>query len=234
MKIVFTPDWFLGQDFLIEIFSFMILFLFFFFSVKSYKLDKNKKVLYLGLGFLLIALGEISTILTKFVLYYDTTFTQNIGQMIITYEAVKSVDIFYYLGFFLHKFLILFGLYIIYKLPLKKISGDFFLTTYFIAISALLSHSLYYIYHLTALIFLFLIINNYCKVYKKNKSANTKILITAFSLLATSQIIFMLSKLPQLYVAAQNIQLISYITLLILIMRISKNGKKKKQNRDNI
>ncbi len=234
MKIVFTPDWFLGQDFLIEIFSFMILFLFFFFSIKSYKLSKNKKVLFLGLGFLLIALGELSTILTKLVLYYDTTLTQNVGQIVITYEVVKSVDIFYHLGFFLHKFFTLFGLYIIYRLPLRKISSDFFLTTYFIIASALLSQSFYYVYHLTALIFLFLIINNYCRIYKKNKLVNTKILIIAFSLLAISQIIFILSKLPQLYVVAQNIQLVSYITLLILILRISKNGKKKKQDRNNI
>jgi len=234
MKIVFTPDWFLGQDFLIEIFSFMILFLFFFFSIKSYKLSKNKKVLYLGIGFLLIAIGELSTILTKLVLYYDTTITQNIGQIVITYAVVKSVDIFYHLGFFLHKFFTLFGLYIIYRPPLKRISGDFVLTTYFIIISALLSQSFYYVYHITALIFLFLIINNYCKIYKKSKLANTKILLIALSLLAISQIIFILSKLSQLYVIAQNIQLISYITLLVLIMRISKNGKKKEQNRDNI
>jgi len=166
MKIVFTPDWFLGQDVLIEIFSFMILFLFFFFSIKSYGLSKNKKVLYLGIGFLLIALGELSTILTKLVLYYDTTITRNVGQIIVTYEAVKSVDIFYYLGFFLNRCFTLLGLYVIYKLPLKKISSNFFLTMYFIIICALLSHSFYYIYHLTALIFLFLIINNYWGIYQ--------------------------------------------------------------------
>ncbi len=125
MKIVFTPDWFLGTDVLIEIFSFIILFVFFYLSVKAYKLSRNKNSLYLGVGFLLIALAELATIFTKVVLYYDTTFTQHIGQVIVTYNVVKSVDIFYYIGFFFHKLLTLLGFYVIYRLPLKKkFSGD--------------------------------------------------------------------------------------------------------------
>ena len=63
--------------------------------------------------------------------------------------------------------------------------------------------------------------------------ANTRILIFAFVLLALSQVFFMLSKLNYFYVGAQSIQLVSYITLLILIMKIIKDGKKKKQGRHN-
>lgn len=239
MKIVFTPDWFLTPDVIIEIFSFAILFLFFYFSVKSYKLSKNKNSLYLGMGFLLIALAEFATILTKIVLYYDTTFTQQVGQMIITYKVVNSVDIFYYIGFFFHKLFTLLGLYIIYRLPLEKKSiGDVLIGICFILVSALFSQAFYYLFHLTALILLVLIISNYCKIYDKNKTENTKILIIALSMLALSQMILILSKLNILYVIAQIIQLVSYIILLILIMKIlkySKYGKsKKKQDRYNL
>ncbi len=234
MKIVFTPDWFLGQDVLIGIFSFMILFLFFIFSIKNYKLSNNKKILYLGIGFLLVAVGELSTILTKAVLYYDTGITQNIGRIIITHKIVESVDIFYYLGFSLTKLLTLLGFYVIYKLPIKKLSSDFLLILYFIIMCALLSYSFNYVYHLTALVLLILIIHNYYKVYKKNRLLNTQIFIITLFLLAISQIIFILSKVGYLYATAQIIQLISYITLLIVIIKISKNGKEKKQNRHNI
>lgn len=230
MKIVFTPDWFLGNDVLINIISFLVLFLFFLFACKCYKLDNRKGTLYLGIGFLLIAIGELSTILTKLVLYYDTNITQEIGRIIITSQMVQSVNIFYNLGFFLNKFFVLFGLYVIYKLPLdKKLSIDFFLTIYLIFIVALLSNSLFYVYNITAIIFLILIINNYSKIYKKYRLANTQILIFAFVLLALSQVLFMLSKLNYFYVGAQSIQLVSYIILLILIMKIMKDGKKKKQ-----
>ncbi len=236
MKIVLTPDWFLGSDVLIESFSFIILILFFYFSVKSYKLSKNKKSLYLGIGFLLIAIAEIATILTKFVLYYDTTFTHSIGTMIVTYQIVKSVNIFYYIGFSFHRLLTLLGLYIIYRLPMKKKTfGDIVLALCFIVISAFFSNFFYYIFHITALVLLILIINNYFVIYKNNKAENTKILIIAFSILALSQINFILSKVGGLYVVGQLLQLVSYIILLFLIIRIFKHGgKKKKQDRYNI
>ena len=210
----------------------MVLFLFFLFSVKSYKLNGKKSILYLGIGFLLISIGELSTILTKLVLYYDTSITQEIGKAIITSQIVKSVDIFYHIGFFLNKFLTLLGLYIIYKIPAsKKLSADFFLILYLLFITAFLSQTFFYLYNLTALVLLIFIIRNYYKVYSKNKLTNTKILVAAFVLLAISQAIFIFSKLNYLYITAQNLQLVSYIILLILIIKILKNGKEEKQNR---
>jgi len=234
MKIVFTPDWFLGNDILINFVSFSVLFLFFLFAFKSYKIDNKKSTLYLGIGFLLIAIGELSTILTKFILYYDIGITQEIGKAIITSQIVKSVDIFYYTGFFFNKFFTLLGLYTIYKLPsAKRISGEFIFTTYLLLVVAMLSSGVQLFYHLTALIILVLVIKNYYKIYKKDRVLNTQILIYAFILLGTSQVLFMLSKLNYIYVGAQSIQLLGYIILLGLIMKIMKNGKEKKQSRYN-
>lgn len=235
MKIVLTPDWFLGIDVFIEIFSFIILSLFFYYSLKSYKLSRNKNSLLLGVAFLLIALAELATIFTKLVLYYDASFTQTVGRAIITYNVVQSVDIFYYVGFFFHKLLTLVGLYVIYRIPLKRrLSGDIILVLAFLVISALFSQGFYYLFHVSALLLLILIINNYCSIYKENKSDNTKMLIIAFSMLALSQVLFIISRIGVLYAAAQIIQLVSYLTLLILIIRIVKHGKKKKSNRYNI
>jgi|TARA_B100000315_G_C14499575_1_gene551667 hypothetical protein len=232
MRMVFTPDWFLNNDVLIEIISFMVLFLFFLFSVKCYNANKKKSILYLGFGFLLIAMGELSTILTKLVLYYDTGITREIGQAVMTSQIVETVDIFYYLGFFFNRFLTLLGLYIIYKIPAeKKLSTDFFLIIYLLLVTAFLSNSIYYIYHLTALILLVLIIRNYYRIYLENNLSNTKILITSFSLMLISQTIFLFAELNFLYITAKVLQLVSYITLLILIVKILKNGKKEKPHR---
>jgi len=233
MKLVFTPDWFLTPDVFIEFFSFVVLVLFFIYSVRNYKLTKNRGALYLGLGFLLIAVAELSTIATKLVLYYDSIFTRQLGDDIISYHLVNSVDIFYYIGFFFHKLLTLLGLYTIYRISSKRSSaGDVFLTICFIVIASLFSNAFYYVFHIVALILLCLIINNYYDLYKKNKFRNTKVLLGAFSMLALSQVIMILSKLQMLYVLAQIVQLISYIILLILIIIILNHGerKKKKQN----
>jgi chromate transport protein ChrA len=234
MKIVFTPDWFLGSDVLIDFFSFLILLTLFIFAYKSYKLSKNKNSFYLGMGFLLIALGEISTILTKLTLFYDTIFIQTVGQMIITYNLVRSTDVLFYTGFFLHKLFTLLGLYTLYITVIKKRPNEFVLVLYFLLISSIFGSLFYYIFHLTTLIILLLIICAYYKIYKKNKLSGTRILISAFVLLALSHSIFLFSTLPLLYVAGQIMQMISYIIFLSLIMVIWKNGKKKKQNKHNI
>ena len=227
MKIVFTPDWFLNNDILINVVSFLVLATFFILALKSYNLSKKKSILYLGIGFLLIAIGELSTILTKIVLYYDTTVTREIGQAVITYQIVRTVDIFYYIGFFFNRLFTLFGLYLIYKTPTRKeLSGEFLLILYLLFITALLSQAFFYVYHLTALLLLVMIIRHYYKGYKKEKLSNMMILVAAFSLLALSQVLFFFSKIGYFYVFAQSMQLISYAILFALVIKILKNGKK--------
>ena len=110
VKIVLTPDWFLGADVFIEFFSFIVLLIFSILSVRTYKLNKNRSFLYLGWGFGLIALAQLAALITKLVLYYDIGPTQAIGQAIITSQLLSSVDIFYYAGFFFQRFLTLAGL----------------------------------------------------------------------------------------------------------------------------
>lgn len=224
MKIVFTPDWFVTNDVMIETFSFFILITFFLLAIKSYSLSKKRSVLYLGLGFFMIALGELAAILTKLVLYYDTDFTREIGQAIISSNIVSTVDIFYYVGFFFSRFLTLLGLYAIFKIPHeKKISSDFFLAIYLIFIVALLSHNFYYLYNLTAFVILIPIIRQYYLIYKKEKLFTTKILILGFILLALAHLAFMFSKISPFYVIAGNIQLASYIIMLLLIIKILRS-----------
>ena len=228
MKIVFTPDWFLGKDVLIEIFSFVVLLSFFILCLKNYKLNKKKNFLYLGIGFLMISLSQITTIMTKIVLYYNSRFIQNIGVMIVSYQIVNSIDIFYQAGFFLQRILTLIGLYILYKLALnKKWTGDSYLVLFFLVLISIFSTNFYYyIFHLVALILLLLIIKNYLSIYKKNRHNNTKILIIAFTMLAISKMIFLLSKLSTFFVIANLIELASYIILLVLITRIIWHSKR--------
>jgi hypothetical protein len=226
MKILFTPDWFVGKDLLIDFFSFIVLISFFYLSLKSYRMSKKKNILYLGSGFLFVAVAQLAFILTKLVLYYDTTFTQSIGQAVITYHVLQSVDFFYYLGIFTYKLLTLVGLFIIYRLPLKKLSkSDVFLAAYFILISSLLSVSFYYVFHMTVLIITALIISNYLKVYGKNNNRNTRILIIGFLLFAFSHMVFSLSSIGAVFVAANVIELISFFVFLSVIVKIIRASK---------
>ncbi len=235
MRFVPTPDWFLGKDVIIDGFSFLVLLIFFILCLRNYKLNKNKKIMYLGIGFALISIAQLAMISTKFVLYYDFSFTQSIGQAVIQYNIIKTVDIFYKAGFFFHKLFTLLGLYVIYRLPIKQKSpGDFLLASYFIVISAMFDSQLNYLFHSTALILLVLITNNYYSIYKKNRFLNTKILVIVFGMLGLSQLLFILSKMEAIYVAGNIIALLSYMIMLILVARILKHGKKKKPDGYNL
>ncbi|MDP3992567.1 MAG: hypothetical protein Q8P79_03630 [Nanoarchaeota archaeon] len=235
VKIVPTPDWFIGKDVIIEFFSLVVLIIFAVLAYRYYNLNKNRNILYLGTGFGLIALAQLATILTKLVLYYDFGPTTQIGEAIITSNLVSSVDLFYYAGFFFSGFLTLLGLYIIYRLPRQRKSvGDYLIVLYFALISSLLSREIFYIYHLTALFILVLTVEKFSWIYKKNKFFNTKILMMAFGLLALSQLIFVLSTVDILFVLGNVVELISYTIFLALIIRIWKYGKEKKPYGNNI
>ena len=232
MRFVFTPDWFLGNDVLIDIFSFIVLLVFFILALKYYKISNNRKLLYLGSGFGLVGLAQLASIITKMVLYFDFGPSQQIGRALVsTYHVLGSVDIFYLLGFFFFKFLMLSGFYMIYRLPRKKESvWDIFVGIYFLIISISLVKEMYYLFHLTALILMTLIVIRYIKIYQKNKSKNTLVLITSFVILAFSQLIFLLSPLETFFVLAEIFELISYIILLSLGITLLQHGTKKKSN----
>lgn len=235
MNLVFTPNWFVGRDILIELFSFIVLSVFFILCVRNYKLNKNKKTLYLGIGLLFIALAQVAMALTKFAIFYNTSVTSSIGQLILQTKVVDSVQIIYGISFFLFRMFTLLGLYILYRLPTKKnLAGDFLLAFYFIIISAVLGKEFYYLFHATALILLGLITYNYYSIYKQNRFVNTKILTFAFGLLALSQFLFMLSQLEVVYVIGNLIELVSYLIILFLIFKILKHGQKTKPNGYNL
>ena len=109
MRFVLTPDWFIGKDVFIEAFSFIVLLVFAFLAFRYFQLNKkNRNFLYLGSGFALIAVAQLATILTKLVLYYDFGPSQQIGKaIVITYQILNSVDVFYYIGFFFYRLLTL-------------------------------------------------------------------------------------------------------------------------------
>jgi len=230
VRFVSIPDWFLGKDVFIEAFSFIVLFIFSFLAIKNYKVSKNRRLFYLGVGFGLIALAQLAAVLTRLVLYYDFGPSQAIGQAIIASQMVSSVDVFYFTGFFFQRFLTLTGLYMIYRLPrANKSVLDYVVVLYFVLISVFITNNIANVFHLTAFLLLLMIVGNYYRIYQKNKFLNTQILVVAFGILAVSQLLFIFSGMVVgLNVAGNVVELISYTILLGLIIRIRKYGKKTK------
>jgi hypothetical protein len=238
MKVIFPPQWFLNIDILIEAVSFFIILIFSILCIKNYRLNKDKKFLYLGGGFGLITLSQLIVTITKAVVFYNASFVGAGGEIIIPYNLFDFVSVFSYVGFFAYRFLMLLGLYVIYKLPKRVFEKDFLLVLYLIIIVTIFSREITHLFYITTFIILLLITKKYFDIYHKNKSKGTLILTVAFTGLASANAIFIFAKLMSpIYITASIMGLVSYIILLILIIRIleyGKNDKKKKQDGYNI
>jgi hypothetical protein len=192
-------------------------------------------MLYLGVGFGFIAIAQLAILLTKFGLYYNTSIKTYVKDLVITYNIVSSSNVIYNLGIFFNKALTLIGLYVIYRLPKKtKSIKDIFLVIYFIILSVLMSDAVNYLFRITAMGLFLVLAYSYYLIYKKNRFPNTMILSTAFGVLALSQILFMMSQINVVVVIADFLELASYITLLVLIIRILKHGTKKEPDGYNL
>ena len=222
-----TLDWFQFPSLVIDLFSFIVLFLIGLVSLKYYKLNKNKKSLYLSISFSFIALSFLFKLLTNVAMFYDDLINPQIG--IQTLQIIREYNIFSNLTFTIFAFFNLIGLYLLYKLYQgKQTSSNTFLMSYFILISTYFSNSNYYIFHLTSLIFLISISAFYWKKYSENLFINTKLLALSFSIISASQIFFIFTTFGKLfYLAGEIIQLGGYALLLLIITHIQKNGKKK-------
>lgn len=225
-----TLDWFQFPSLVIDLFSFIVLFLIGLVSLKYYKLNKNRKSLYLSISFSFIALSFLFKLLTNIALFYDDLINPTNTQILMqTLQTVRGYNIFSNLTFTIFAFFNLIGLYLLYKLYQgKQTYSSVFLMSYFILISTYFSNSNYYIFHLTALIFLISISSFYWKQYSKNLFINTKLLALSFSIISASQLFFIFTTFGKLfYLTGEIVQLGGYALLLLIITHIQKNGKKK-------
>ena len=230
VQLAYTPVWFYGKDLYIDTVGLFVLSLIAFFSLRYYKLDKkNKNYIYLASSFFLIALSFFFKILTNFTIYYKVLETKTFGLFTITYHGIKTSNILFFVGFLAYRLLTLVGLYILYSIYQKRQSkSNIFLIIFFILISTYFSQSAYYIFHLTALIFLALIISQYRNNYKKNRQFTARLLATSFGIIAISQVFFVFASIDNfLYVIAEIIQLFGYLILLTTFVKVLRNAKKK-------
>jgi len=230
IELIYSPNWFYGKDIIIDIISIFVLSLIAYFSIKYYKISKNKQYLFFAGSFISIALSFLFKVVTNFTLYFNIINIKHLGLITMTYNTIKSSNILSDIGFLLYRLLMLVGLFMLYSTYSKNKKINNILILYFIFVLAYFSKSAYYVFHITALIFLFLITWQYWKNYQKSKIITTKLLIYSFCLITLSQIIFIFIGLhTTFYVIAEIIQLLGYLILLLTFIKVLKNGKKKRK-----
>ena len=232
-QIVFSPKWFWGKDIFIDLIGIFVLVLIAVFSMRYYRLKKNKNYLYLALSFYIIALAFMSKILTNFTLYHKVLETTTIGLFTITYTRIKNSEILFYIGFLFYRLFYLFGAYLLYAIYEKQSKPNMVLVSFFIIVSTFFSVSpfSYYIFHISSLMLLGIVTYKYYNTYRKNKHPATRMLASSFAVISSSHLFFMLVNAEKnFYVAAEILQLIGYVALLITFITVLRHGREKNKN----
>ncbi len=231
VQVIYSPKWFYGKDIVIDLVSIFVLLSIALFSLRSYKIKKNKNYVYLAVSFIVLASSFLFRILTNFTVYYDILETRNFGFVSLTYQTIKASDALFIVGFFVYRLLNLLGLYMLYSVYNKQPKSNVFLIVYLIFISTAFNKLAYPVFHLTSFILLTLITAQYFKSYGKNRKKVTKFIGYSFGIAASSEIFFGLVTITtRFYVAAEIIQLIGYTLLLGVFFTVLRYGREKNKN----
>ncbi len=224
IRFVFSPTWFLGIDSIFEMVTVLVTLLVAIYSRKVYKFTKEKNYKLFSYAFLLICISYVINILMDISIYYPTTKVVRIGIFTVVTHTFQKLDVFYAIGYFVLRFLLLLGLVGIFLTLDKKRNKKYgFLLVYLAFISALFGNYLYHVFHITGSIFLMLIFIYYYKNYRNYKSRTSFLVASSFFLIFLSQIIFVtLSIHPILYVIGESVQLLGYGALLLAFILILK------------
>ena len=232
VKFVYSPQWFYGKDILIDIVSILVLLLIAFFSVKYYKIKKNRNYLFLALSFALLAGSFLFKILMNFNIYFKFIEKRQIGIITPIYQSMKSSHSLFITSFLLYWLLTVFAIYVLYSIYQKQSLSNHLLNIYLIFISTYLSYPDYYIFHITLLVLLGIITLDYSRRYINRKHFATRLVAFSFGTIALSQICFIIVDINnQFYVAGELIQLVGYVSLLIAFIMVLRYGRKENKNR---
>ncbi|MFQ5474221.1 MAG: hypothetical protein ACE5DM_00125 [Candidatus Nanoarchaeia archaeon] len=230
IELVYSPKWFYGKDIVIDLVSILVLSLIAFFSIRCYRINRNKKHLLLASSFILMALAFMFKIITNFTIYYHVVETRQWGLLTLAYSSLRASSVLFIIGFFVYRILMLLGLYVLHSTYTKQSRANIVLVLYLLLVSTYFSSSAYYMFHVTALVLLSIITLTYHSNYKKSRHETNRLLFYSFSMITLSQLVFIFIEInPVLYVIADLIQLTGYAGLLITFIKVLKDGKKKRK-----
>ena len=214
------PTWFWGYDIIFSVVSILTTLLIMFLSFKAYKMTKDSKYKFFSLAFLFISLAHLAFS------FFNAVIIFHLSNRL--YNILQSFDI----GFFIYLFLTLLA-YIILIIIVYKIDDNRI-------IALLLSLTLLFVlfanqhilkFHIISLVLLAFLALQFYSNFKEKANKNAKLVFISFYLLLTSEVFFLVNLYTNeyLYVVAQLIQLIGYLVLFYMFMRVLTYGNEKRE-----
>ena len=224
------PAWFLSTNILFELLFFIFAAAIAFYSLRIYRITRQRESRIFGLAFLSIALSRLALFLVN---AFFLTLTKG-GLRVLEFEdimSIKDIAVTAYVSLFI------IGLITLVYLSLKIKNPKYYLLLILLSAIALVSglNKSFLIYSL-AFIFLVIISFNYINEFLKTKNKNTFLVALGFILLAISSLLLVIVAdylMPRVYVAAYLLEVLGYVSIFSSLISILKNGKKTKSARSH-
>ncbi|MCD6496620.1 MAG: hypothetical protein J7K54_05090 [Candidatus Aenigmarchaeota archaeon] len=228
LQYIFSPRWFYGIDIVFELFSIVVVAMIARYGHMLYGVTHNKKHRYFSVFFLLIGIAFIFKIISNFNIYYLETGSINIENSVFYFQTSHISEILFTIGFSIFRFLMAMAFFGLLFINWKTERGMFYLCLYFIVLITIFSHSAYFVFHITMVVFMTGILAYYLKRNAAKTPRNMNLLLTpvAFFVLLLSQMFFILTFMNLvMYVIGEVLQLAGFLILMyeyVLVRRYEK------------
>lgn len=208
------PEWFYGIDIVFLALFIIINLAIYKIGVKAYGVTHDRKYKNFSLAFFFISLAYLILGLSNLALY--TEFYDGVVQ------DINFANLFY----LAHIFFMLVGYSVLLLVSMRIRSKRMALLMFsYMLLFIAFAYQYYLKFHLVALMMLVFIAYQFWENYLKKKSFNSGLVFSTFYFLGVAEVLFMLEVwMPALFVLAFVMQLAGYLAILLMYVRVLKNG----------
>ncbi len=218
-----APKWFFGFDVALEFIFAIILLAVALFAYKIYTKTSQNYVKYFGLAFLFIGISYVIQSVFNYLVVSELVAT------VCYVIKFRSIALFNLYGMYAHMLLMTIGLvllvYMTFKIEDKR---PLWLLMIISLLAIFFSHNQLYIFYLLSSVYLIFLVWHFLGNYLRTKTKNSLLIAVAFLLIFFGSVHFIFSMNHQpYYVVGHILELFAYLLILINLLSIKKNEKKK-------
>ena len=214
------PSWFWGIDVIFALVFTLVTLLITLMSNKAYKITEDPKYKFFSLSFLLISLASLVFAVFNSILIFHLSDKVNL--------ILSAFDFAFLIQVFLSLLAYMILIIIVFKIKDTKVVT---LLLSLLLLFIIFSHQYTLKYHLTSLVLLAFLAYQFYLNFQEKKSKNTRLVFTSFYLLACAEIFYIINifTTEYLYVVGQLVQLLGFLVLFYMFMRVLHYGGEKRK-----
>jgi hypothetical protein len=222
----FSPTWFFGIDVALEFLFAIILLAVALFGFKIYKSTCQRYVKYFSIAFLFIGISYVIQSIFNYLV------VSKLNETVCYVIKVNSIALFNLYGMYAHMFFMTIGLVILVYMTFKiEDKRPLWLLMIISLLAIFFSYNTLYIFFLLSSVYLIFLVWHFLDNYLRNKTKNSLIIVVAFLFLFFGSIHFTFSMNHSLfYVVGHILELFAYLLILVNLLTIKKNEKKKRSS----